>query len=60
MMSASWIEVSLVVDGELAEAVSEVLSRYAPGGVVVESTAIQAGPDDPDAGVRLSACRPSD
>jgi ribosomal protein L11 methyltransferase len=47
MMSASWIEVSLVVDGELAEAVAEVLSRYAPGGVVVESTAIQAGPDDP-------------
>ena len=35
-----WLEVSLVVDGEMAEAVSEVLSRYVPGGVVVESTAI--------------------
>lgn len=35
-----WLEVSLVVDGEMAEAVAEVLSRYVPGGVVVESTAI--------------------
>jgi ribosomal protein L11 methyltransferase len=33
-----WIELSLSVDGELAEAVSEVLSRYAPGGVAVELT----------------------
>ena len=47
MMSSAWIEVSLEVDGELAEAVAEVLARFAPGGVVVESTAIQAGPDEP-------------
>ena len=33
-----WIELSLNVDGELAEAVSEVLSRYAPGGVAAELT----------------------
>jgi ribosomal protein L11 methyltransferase len=32
-----WLEVSLVVDGELAEAVAEVLDRYTSGGVVVES-----------------------
>ena len=35
-----WLEVSLTVDGEMAEAVAEVLSRYLPGGVVMESTAI--------------------
>ena len=33
----SWLEVSLTVDGELAEAVAEVLARFAPGGVAVES-----------------------
>lgn len=32
-----WLEVSLVVSGELAEAVSDVLTRYIPGGVVIES-----------------------
>ncbi|MGD9091771.1 MAG: 50S ribosomal protein L11 methyltransferase [Anaerolineales bacterium] len=37
----SWIEVSLVVDGEMAEAVAEVLTRFVPnGGIVIESTAI--------------------
>ena len=36
-----WLEISLTVDGELTEAVAEVLSRYAPDGVVVESTGIQ-------------------
>jgi len=34
---ARWLEVSLTVDGELAEAVAEVLDRFASGGVVVES-----------------------
>jgi ribosomal protein L11 methyltransferase len=43
---SSWLEVSLIVDGELAEAVAEVLARYAPNGVVIESTAVTAGPDD--------------
>jgi ribosomal protein L11 methyltransferase len=38
-MEASWLEVSVTVDGELAEAVAEVLARYIPNGVVVESTA---------------------
>jgi ribosomal protein L11 methyltransferase len=32
-----WLEVGLVVDGEIAEAVSEVLSRFVSNGVVVES-----------------------
>ncbi len=37
MGDAKWLEVSLTVDGELAEAVAEVLERFASGGVVVES-----------------------
>lgn len=31
-----WLELSLVVSGELAEAVNDVLTRYIPGGVVIE------------------------
>ena len=31
-----WLEVSVLVDGEAAEAVSEVLNRYGRGGVVIE------------------------
>jgi ribosomal protein L11 methyltransferase len=42
----NWLEVSLIVDGEMAEAVSEVLARFAPDGVVIESTAVTAGEDD--------------
>lgn len=36
MADARWLEVSLTVDGEMAEAVSEVLNRYVSQGVVVE------------------------
>jgi ribosomal protein L11 methyltransferase len=42
----SWLEVSLVVDGEMAEAVAEVLARYVSGGVAIESTAVAAGAED--------------
>jgi ribosomal protein L11 methyltransferase len=38
----NWLEVSLVVDGEMAEAVSDVFTRYVSGGVVIESTQISA------------------
>ena len=34
--SQEWLELSLVVSGELAEAVNDVLTRYIPGGVVIE------------------------
>jgi ribosomal protein L11 methyltransferase len=34
---ADWLEVKLTVDGELAEAVAEVLARFTANGVVVES-----------------------
>ena len=37
MPDPKWLEVSLTVDPELAEAISEVLSRFVSGGVVVES-----------------------
>jgi len=46
MSKATWLEVSLIVNGELAEAVAEVLARYIPAGVVIESTAVYAGPED--------------
>jgi ribosomal protein L11 methyltransferase len=37
MSEPSWLEVSLTVNGELAEAVADVLARFAPNGVVIES-----------------------
>jgi len=39
-MTDQWLEISLIVDGELAEAVAEVLARFSPDGVVIESTLI--------------------
>jgi len=46
MDGAAWLEISLTVDGELAEAVAEVIGRYTPGGVAIESTAIIANAED--------------
>lgn len=46
MTDQYWLEVSLTVNGELAEAVAEALGRYLPDGVVIESTAVRAGPAD--------------
>ena len=46
MGNASWLEISLIVDGEMAEAVAEVLGRYVSGGVAIESTAVTARADD--------------
>jgi ribosomal protein L11 methyltransferase len=36
MPGMAWLEVSLTLEGEAAEAVAEVLARFAPGGVVLE------------------------
>jgi ribosomal protein L11 methyltransferase len=36
MTNDNWLEVSLTVDGELAEAVADVLARFAPSGVTTE------------------------
>jgi ribosomal protein L11 methyltransferase len=43
---ANWVEVSLTVSAEQAEAVAEVLSRTIPHGVVVEQKAMQNNHDD--------------
>jgi ribosomal protein L11 methyltransferase len=43
---ASWLRISLEVEAELAEAVAEALSRFVSGGIAIESTAIQANPQD--------------
>ena len=41
MTDTTWLEVSLLVNGELAEAVADVLARFAPNGVVTESTGVK-------------------
>jgi ribosomal protein L11 methyltransferase len=59
----TWLEVSLTVDGEMAEAVAEALARYAPNGVVIESTAIYADAVDegyPVGPLRVCAYLPVD
>ncbi len=43
-----WIEVALVVDGEAAEAVAELLQRYGHQGVSVEQNGIMPDSWDPD------------
>lgn len=43
----NWLEVSFHLDGELAEAVAEVLARYAPSGVVTEHGIQFLDADDP-------------
>jgi ribosomal protein L11 methyltransferase len=45
MSEIAWLEVSLEADGEMAEAISEVLARYVSGGVVIESTHIEDEPE---------------
>jgi len=47
-MPGTWLRISLEVDPELAEAVSEVLARYIPGGVVIESTAVEPDAEHED------------
>jgi ribosomal protein L11 methyltransferase len=59
----NWIEASMVVDGELAEAVADVFSRYVSGGVVIESTAISSNTDgegEPTGPVRVCGYLPVD
>jgi len=41
-----WLEVSLTVSPEAAEAVADVLSRFAPEGVAIEATRIETTPAD--------------
>jgi ribosomal protein L11 methyltransferase len=43
-----WLEITVVVDAEAAEAVAEVFARYAPDGVAIEQRARTDVPPDPD------------
>ena len=59
----NWLAVSLTVDGEQAEAVAEVLARFAPGGVATERGVRFASPDDegtPIEAVTVHAYLPAD
>ena len=40
-----WLEVSLSVNGETAEAVADVLARFAPEGVALEATRLETSPE---------------
>jgi ribosomal protein L11 methyltransferase len=58
-----WLEVALVVDGELAEAVADVLARFAPNGVVIEATRIVPdinGEGRAEGPLRVAAYLPAD
>ena len=45
MAEPALLEVSLLVDGEMAEAVADVLAHFIPNGVVIESTQIAPDPN---------------
>ncbi len=47
MAEAHWLEVSLSVEGELAEAVADVIGRYTSQGVVMEQAVMYTGAWDP-------------
>jgi len=56
----SWLEVSLTVDGELAEAVADLLARHATGGVAIESALEGEEAAQPDTPVIVRAYLPAD
>jgi len=47
MNDDNWLEVSLTVNGELAEAVADVLGRFAPNGVMTEQGVNYLNDEDP-------------
>lgn len=60
----AWLEVSLIVSGEAAEAVADVLGRFAPEGVALEATRLDTSPETdetrPAGEVRVRAYLPAD
>lgn len=60
----AWLEVSLTVNGEAAEAVADVLTRFAPEGVALEATRLEVALDTdetrPAGDVRVRAYLPAD
>ena len=61
LASARWLEVTLVLDDELAEPVADVLARFAPGGVALGYDNVDPDPKRPHAGpFRVQAYLPAD
>lgn len=59
--SARWLEVTLVLDEELAEPVADVLARFAPGGVALGYDNVDPDSERPPAGpFRVQAYLPAD
>ncbi len=60
----AWLEVMLTVSGEAAEAVADVLTRFAPEGVAIEATRVESSPDSeqarPAGDLRVRAYLPVD
>jgi ribosomal protein L11 methyltransferase len=56
----SWLEVALQVEGELAEPVAELFSRYAKGGVALEQTVTSGTISTLDAKITVRAYIPLD
>ncbi len=59
----NWLEVSLTVNGELAEAVADVLGRFAPNGVVTEQGVAFLNEEDegtPTGSITVRAYLPAD
>jgi ribosomal protein L11 methyltransferase len=58
--AARWLEVSLTLDPELAEAAAEVMARFTSNGVVTEQNVLQGEEIDPRAMVRVFGYLPVD
>jgi ribosomal protein L11 methyltransferase len=58
--AARWLEVSLTLEPELAEAVAEVLARFTSNGVVTEQYVVNGEQIDPQALVRVYGYLPVD
>jgi ribosomal protein L11 methyltransferase len=56
----TWIEISLTTDGELAEAIADLLARHAPGGVAIESERQGEAAARPETPVIVRAYLPAD
>lgn len=59
----NWLEVSLTVNGELAEAVADVLARFAPNGVMTEQSVQFTNDEDegtPSGPISVRAYLPAD
>jgi ribosomal protein L11 methyltransferase len=56
----SWLEVTLLVEGELAEPVAELFTRYATGGVALEQTAPSGAISTVNAKITVRAYIPMD